>query len=123
MKNTKMMHGLIGLAAAGLMAGCVSRPTSFVSSSIPIDQNCYTVLGKAVSGSDCQISIAFVSFGAPGSNQRNALDDALNQIPGANALVGMAVQHEVFEVIPCLLPVFGIYKTRVTGIPVKTFDK
>ena len=123
MQTTKIIRRLAGFAAIGLMAGCVSRPTTFVASSIPVDQNNYTVLGKAVSGSDCQISIAFMSFGAPGSNQRNALDDALNQIPGANALVGMAVEHEVFEVIPCLLPVFGIYKTRVTGVPVKTFDK
>ena len=123
MQTTKIIRRLAGFAAIGLMAGCVSRPTTFVASSIPVDQNNYTVLGKAVSGSGCQISVAFVSFGAPGSNQRNALEDALNQIPGANALVGMAVEHEVFEVIPCLLPVFGIYKTRVTGIPVKTFDK
>ena len=111
------------VAAVAVFTGCVSRPTSFVASSIPVSQNSYSVLSSEVSGTDTQVSIAFFSFGMPGSGQRHALEDALDQVPGSNALVGMAVEHEVFEIVPCLLPVFGVYKTRVTGTPVKVFDR
>jgi len=121
----KMGTSLIAASSVMVVAlcGCVSRPMTFAPSSVPVNQNNYTVLNSEVSGSDVQVSIAFFSFGMPGSGQRNALNDALNQVPGANALVGMAVEHETFEIVPCLLPVFGVYKTRVTGTPVKVFDR
>ena len=100
--------------------GCVSRPVTYVASSKPVGQGKYSVLGPEVTGSYRQMSILFFSFGLPGSSQARAVTDALEQVPGADALVGMAVDTEVFEILPFLCPIIGCYSTKVTGTPVKT---
>lgn len=101
-------------------SGCVSRPIAYVASSIPVEQGKYSVLGPEVTGSYSQMSILFFSFGLPGSSQNRAVSDALEQVPGADALIGMAVDTEVFEILPFLCPIIGFYSTKVTGTPVKT---
>jgi hypothetical protein len=45
------------------------------------------------------------------------LSDALEQVPGADALVAMSVDTEFFMLVPFALPSF--YTTRVSGTPVK----
>lgn len=104
-------------AASLLTAGCMSSSVSFVSSSIPLEQGRYTELASEVTGTSSQMSWLFFTFGAGGSSQRHALDDALQQIEGAEGLVAMAVDEEYFMLVPFVLPSF--YKTRVTGTPVK----
>lgn len=113
----------IALAALALTAGCLTQPNSFVTSSVPMEQGKYTVLGEEVRGSSTQVMWLFFTFGARGSVQRHALDDALAQIDGADGLTAMAVDSETFSLLPTLLvpfPVFPtFYKVTVTGTPVR----
>ena len=115
-----LIRSLALMLVAGLAYGCVSRPVTYVASSVPVEQGKYSVLGPEVTGSYSQMSLLFFSFGLPGSSQNRAVNDALEQVPGADALVGMAVDTEVFEILPFLCPIIGFYSTKVTGTPVKT---
>ena len=124
MSKTVRVMGMAALIMA--MTGCVSRPSSFVTSSKPIRQGSYTKLmgDKTITGTCWQTSILFLSFGRVGSSQSHALQDALSKVEqvGGDALISMSVDTEVFEILPFLCPVIGFYATRVTGIPVKTND-
>ena len=106
-----------------MSVGCLTQPTSFVSSSIPMSQGGYTVLGLEVRGTSTQVSWLFFTFGAHGSSQRHALEDALSQVEGADGLTAMSVDSETFSIMPTSLisfPVFPtFYKIVVTGTPVK----
>ena len=123
MKITKSVKSVVAVASLAVASGCVSRPVTFVEASKPVEHGKYAVLSSEVTGTCNQMSILFLSFGLPGSSQRRALQDALDQVPGADALVSMAVDTEVFEILPFLCPVIGFYTTRVTGTPVQTFTK
>lgn len=105
--------------AAGLVlaAGCISDPTAFCTSSIPVEQGKYTVLAEGVTGTHTEVNWLFFTFGLGGSGQRHALADALAQVPGSDALVAMAVDTESFILFPFILPSF--YTTRVTGTPIR----
>jgi len=81
------------------------------------------VLGPEVTGSYRQVSFLFFSFGKAGSSQWRAVSDALEQVDGADALIGMAVDTETFEILPFLCPIIGFYSTKVTGTPVKIHAK
>jgi len=111
------------LAALAMSAGCLSQPSSFVTSSVPMEQGKYTVLGDEVQGSSTQVLWLFFSFGASGSVQRHALESALLQVDGADGLTSMAVDSETFSLLPTtivsfpLLPMF--YRVTVTGTPVR----
>jgi hypothetical protein len=102
----------------GVLAGCMSSPASFNASSKPYAQGKYTVLGDEVAGTNTQVNWLFFTFGAGGSGQRHALNDALEQVPGADGLISMAIDTENFVIFPFVLPSF--YTTRVTGTPVKS---
>lgn len=119
MKKTKrdMVRGLATVAAVAALAGCMSSPVTFCTSSVPVEQGKYSVLGPEVAGTCTQVNWLFFSFGLGGSGQRHALRDALGRVPGADALVGMAVDEEYFMLVPFALPSF--FTTRVTGTPVK----
>lgn len=140
MKLRKVSRMMIAASFCAGMAGCVSRPSSFVVSSKPLEQGKYDYVlgqGDTVTGTCLQMSILCFSIGESGSSQSLALRDALskvNKLPDsdnqqnsdnllADALVSMAVDTEVFEIMPFLCPVIGFYKTRVTGIPVKTKEE
>lgn len=109
---------LAGAALAVAFTGCMSSPASFNASSKPYEQGKYTVLGDEVSGTNTQVNWLFFTFGAGGSGQRHALNDALEQVPGADGLIAMAIDTENFMLFPFVLPSF--YTTRVTGTPVKS---
>ena len=117
MKTSKHLLPALALASAFALSGCFSSPVTFVTSSVPVEQDKYTVLADEVNGSHTQVQWLFFTFGLGGSGQRHALRDALRQVPGADALVGMAVDSETFMLVPFVLPTFD--KTRVTGTPVK----
>ena len=123
MKTMKYVKAGIVAATLAVACGCVSRPVTFVAASKPVEHGQYTVLSSEVTGTCNQMSFLFLSFGLPGSSQRRALQDAIDQVPGADALISMAVDTEVFEIMPFLCPVIGFYTTRVTGTPVQTFTK
>ena len=126
MKMHKTVQVILAVSLIIAMGGCVSRPSSFVASSKPIRQGEYTKImkDKTVTGTCWQTSILFFSIGKVGSSQSLALQDALSKVEkaGADALISMSVDTEVFEILPFLCPVIGFYATRVTGIPVKTND-
>ena len=111
------------MASALALSGCLSTASSFVGSSVPIEQGKYTELASEASGTCLQVQWLFFTFGAAGSPQRRAYSDAGLQISGADAMVAMAVDVEQFALLSptlmplSILPVFT--KTRVTGTPVK----
>lgn len=105
------------LAVGASLAGCMSSPLTYSASSIPVEQGKYSVLAEDVTGTNTQVSWLFFTFGLGGSGQRHALADALEQVPGADALVAMSVDTEFFMLVPFALPSF--YTTRVSGTPVK----
>ena len=104
-------------AVAASLCGCMSDAVSFTTSSVPCEQGKYTVLADEVTGTCTEVNWLFFTFGAGGSGQRHALDDALSQIPGSEGLVGMAVDQESFMLVPFVLPSF--FTVRVTGTPVR----
>lgn len=116
MKDTLRRATVVTMLA--LTAGCMSSPLTFVPSSIPVQQGRYSVLAEDVTGTNTQVNWLFFTFGLGGSGQRHALNDALQQVQGADALVAMSVDTECFMLIPFVLPSF--YTTRVSGTPVKT---
>ena len=105
------------------LSGCLSTASSFVGSSVPIEQGKYTEVASEVSGTCLQVQWLFFTFGAAGSPQRHAYNDAVSQISGADGMVAMAIDVEQFAFLSTtllplpILPVFT--KTRVTGTPVK----
>ena len=114
----------LGVVACALgLSGCLTTPEAFVASSIPVSQGQYAVLGEEVRGTSTQISWLFFTFGASGSVQRHALEDALEQVSGADGLTAMAIDSECFSVMPISLIPFPIfprfYKVVVTGTPIK----
>ena len=114
------MIKLIKVAAAGTLlaaAGCMSNAVSFCQSSIPVEQDKYSILADEVTGTCTQTSWLFFTFGLGGSGQRHAYRDALSQVPSADGLVSMAVDEEYFILVPLVLPSF--YTTRVTGTPIR----
>lgn len=103
--------------------GCLTQPQAFVTSSVPMEQGKYTVLGEEVRGTSTQVMWLFFTFGEGGSVQRHALDDALSHVDGADGLTAMAVDSETFSLLPTTLIPFPIfptfYKVTVTGTPVR----
>lgn len=105
------------------LVGCSSFtvPKNFATSSIPVTQGKYTVLAEEVQGSATQIQWLFFTFDKDGRVQRHAIDDALSQVMGADALIAMTVDEEAFSLVPIVLPSF--YTIYVTGTPVKLADE
>ena len=123
MKIRLDIFATIAVAGVLLVSGCLSSASSFVTSSIPVAQDRYTVLASEVSDTCTQVQWLFFTFGPAGSPQRHALEGAINQVIGADAIVAMAVDVEQFAFFSptlspfAILPVFTT--TRVTGTPVK----
>ena len=121
-----MTFNLVLLAvplAIGACVGCVSSASSFVPSSVPLEQRGYSEVSSEVSGVCTQVQWLFFTFGKAGSPQRHAYADALEQVSNADALTAMAVDIEQFSMISTSLLPFPVLpvvtKTRVTGTPVR----
>ena len=111
MKKLKM-----GLAA-GIMAavcGCATSPVAFKSASSPVPPQGYTVMGSDVTGTSEQIWV-FGLGGSMSAQQHKAFKTALGNANGADALVGMSIEHHGFS----LPPFFMMSTIRVTGTPVR----
>ena len=113
----KVTNIAVAALFSGILTGCMSSAVTFVPSSIPMSQGKYTEVAQEVTGTSTQVNWLFFTFGAGGSGQRHAVEDALLQTDGADGLVGMAIDEERFMLVPFVLPSF--FKTRVTGTPVK----
>jgi len=107
------------MAAAALLAtaGCMTSAVTFSASSVPVEQDKYSILADEITGTCTQMNWLFFTFGLGGSGQRHAYRDALGKVPGADGLVAMAVDEEFFILVPFALPSF--FTTRVTGTPVR----
>lgn len=116
------MNKLLFPLLALVFAGCsFTLPLNYATSSIPVTQGKYTVLAEEVQGSSTQTQWLLFTFDKDGRVQRDAIDDALSQVIGADALVAMTVDEEVFSIVPFVLPTF--YTVYVTGTPVKLTDE
>ena len=116
----KKVLRILAAATAVAMSGCLSKTAVMLTSTDPVEQGRYTVLGSEVSGTDTQVMILFMTFGASGSGARRAIEDALSQAPSADALVRVAVDTEEFYFpFNFIVAPVGIVKTRVSGTPIK----
>lgn len=111
---------ILAACAAGIVVTTGCRSTlggSFQSSSKPIDQGKYTVVGDRVSGSESSWFGPFgVSYAKPGNAALRCLDEAKAKA-GADALIEVGTSMEMVN--------WGVARqiiTRVEGTPVKTRD-
>ena len=110
MRTMKMM-----LAAGCLaVAGCMTSPVAFKSESAPVPPQGYTVMGSDVTGTSEQIWV-FGFGGSLSAQQHKAYKTALGNANGADALVGMSIEHSSFNAFPF----FMMNTIHVTGTPVK----
>ncbi len=102
--------------AAAFSTGClINSSGTFQSSSKPVEQGKYTVLGSRVSGTDSQYTILGFHIARPGNPALRALDDAKSKAPNSDALIEVGTNVELLLVGP-----LQVTTTRVSGIPVKT---
>ena len=72
-----------------VLAGCSHYPGGIAPSTIPLAPGGYTVVKKNVEGSDCLVALLGILPLSNGNQTNHAVDDALKQAPGANALVNV----------------------------------
>ena len=111
MKNMKMALVIGCLLAA---CGCVTSPVAFKSESAPVPPQGYVVMGSDVTGSSEQVWV-FGMGGSLSAQQHKAYKSALGNANGADALVGMSIEHSSLYAFPF----FMMSTIRVTGTPVK----
>ena len=111
MKTIKMM---LAMGCLATVCGCATSPVAFKSESAPVPPQGYTVMGSDVTGTSEQIWV-FGFGGALSAQQHKAYKTALGSANGADALVGMSIEHSSFNA----LPFFMMSTIRVTGTPVK----
>lgn len=133
-----MKKQLFAVFAASVIAlvggtGCMvsqvtMQPGSILPSNVPVQQGKYTILnnGNVVSGK-YKLNILHLSDNDySGSAMKKAVDEALSQCPGANALVGITT--DTMDTMKTLITPFGPIPREasrtffVTGTPVKTND-
>lgn len=118
--NCNPLNILVFGALMTLLSGCLSRPVQVAASSDPIEPGKFSTLGIEVSGTDTQVMFFGMTFGSSGSGLRRAIDEALGEAPGADALVRMTVDCEEFYFpFNFIIAPIGVVKTRVSGTPVK----
>ena len=116
-RKMKVLAGAAIAAAAMVVSGCChSYPGTIQDKSKPMTQNGYTVVGKEVSAIECQVSVFGIGVSdVRGSAGRRMYKTALEQAPGADALIEYTT--DIKDIM--LGPVFFQWFT-LTGVPVKT---
>jgi hypothetical protein len=79
----------IGLGALLVLAGCTHHPGGIAPSTIPLAPGGYTVVKEHVQGSDCLVALLGILPLSSGNKTHNAVAAALEDAPGATALVGV----------------------------------
>jgi hypothetical protein len=96
--------------AVGSLTGCVQRLTDFTvisSKNVDLSRGADFVRGdQRVEGEDTKIAIIF-PLGIPSAKE--AMDKAIQTVPGCVALVDGVLEHEYFYLY------FGYFKYRVKG--------
>lgn len=131
MKKTRTL--LIAAAALAVMVatGCtstMSMPGGMMQSNIPLTQGGYTILndGQPVTGSAKTVAW-FTPFGLrddseKSSRWRTAIDQALAQCPGADALINITTDVKMKTTTYVYFAKME-YETIITGTPVKITNK
>jgi hypothetical protein len=105
-------------AALALLSGCTTRITDFTvisTKNVDISTIGHSKRGtNRIEGRDTAHTIIFVPTGIP--NLKEAIDRAIENVPGAVALVDGVVYHEYFY-IPCI---YGRASYVVEGTPLIT---
>lgn len=124
----------IAFAATALVctSGCTTTqkqmmPGTLVPSTKPIEQGKYTVLngGKTVTGKYTMDYLHSSNTDFSKSAMKQAVDMALSQAPGADALVDVktdSMTEVKMLIFPIQFPLRAEFTTFVTGVPVKTND-
>lgn len=107
--------------------GCITKqvtamPGGIIAANKPVEQGKYTVLngGRVVSGSFTTDIVGGTELRE--SAMKQAVDQALAQCPGADALVGITTDSQTVVkmlVFPITFPLEMKFTTFVTGTPVK----
>ena len=95
------MRSIGAALTAAVLAGCsssVGRLT--IASTKQVPEN-FQIVARDVRGRDCGYKFLFIPFGKRVINPTDALDDALNRAPSADALVN--VQVEKRWIVPVIL--------------------
>ena len=127
MKNSIPAAMAAAVMALGIGSGCthtMSMPGTMMQSNIPLQQGGYVILnnGQPVSGS-AKSKASMSPFGMKddtekSSRWRAAIDQALAQCPGADALVNITTDIKM-KATSYLYYIRMEYETIVTGTPVK----
>ena len=121
---------VIALLTASGCTTSMSMPGAMMQSNIPLKQGGYTILndGKPVTGSAKSVT-KINGFGMmrddseQSSRWRSAIDQALAQCPGADALINITTDVKMKTT---MYPYIGgkiEYETFVTGTPVKIIEE
>jgi hypothetical protein len=109
-----MKKNMVLLAAIALMSGCGHVTGGVAPSNIPLAPGSYTELGS-VRGEDCiNYLLGFIPLNGDGNETKDALADALKQMPGTTALVNITADSYAMHFI-----VFSKVCTQVYGTAVK----
>ena len=118
MSKMKVLMSSVLAAATLALTSCVCAPGVVMDKTKPIEQTGYTVVGDEVSATEFMA----VVFGVPlsdlrGSMGRRLYKNALNQAPGADALIEYTTDTKgfMFPGVPIQLTWYTL-----TGTPVKT---
>lgn len=80
---------LLSISIFSFLTACAHTPGGIAASNIPLEPNSYTILGQ-VEGNDCAYSLILGLIPISGGNEtKDAVDDALSEIPGTTALIGI----------------------------------
>jgi hypothetical protein len=72
-----------------LLGACTHYPGGIAPSTIPLAPGGYTVVKESVRGSDCRVLLLMILPVSGGNRTDKAIADALEEAPGATALVNV----------------------------------
>lgn len=85
----RIMSAGLSVLVALVLAGCSHYPGGIAPSTIPLAPGGYTVVKEDVFGSDCLIALVMILPISSGNRTDVAIRNALEEAPGATALVNV----------------------------------
>lgn len=112
----KLLAGAVMAVAAMAVTGCYSVPGTIQDKSKPMTQTGYTVVGDEVSASEWTVFLLGIPISdLRGSAGRRMYKNALEQAPGADALIEYTTDLRGVN-----LNIIGVQCFTLTGTAVKT---
>ncbi|MGH7815443.1 MAG: hypothetical protein ACREQI_15755 [Candidatus Binataceae bacterium] len=90
-----MRRVLLPLLCAVLLSSCSIRLGSFTLTSTKNLGYTFTPLQKDVTGEDCAQSILFIPWGTLNPNLQEAVDHAVDQVPGGDMMTNVTIHDDV----------------------------